>query len=950
MSHHINFDDIGWEHFEDICLYLWFDEGYTNIKPMGRRQEGGRDAVFVDAETKDLTIFQFKHWTTQYKPAKLKDMIKEAAQKIAHYNAKKFILNSAHVPNASVNDWIDDLKNEMGFDIEYWDRSWIDLRLDNHRQDIRRQFFGIGLAHHTWQSLILTSKNQVFRAIAGLSEYYVSDLYVKRKAQGKIHQFIESDSIALAIVDRSGRGKTNLLCRIAQELEAQGKVAIFIRGDAAFHDDNGLERLVIAALGYETTDFQAHYSDITRLLRVQNTICYVVLDDLSKTDDLTRANRSLNNLLARFAETKCFKLLFACRDTSWTQIAYGLPRDMFFQSELSSEKHEQSELSSKKHEVKKHEVYVDDFDNEELLEALPLYRAKFAVSFSPSSIAIEQLKHPLLLRIFCESYKDQDLGSVTTIPVSETFDRYLGTKAIAIEHRSNRKYSRSVVQKLLRSVVGEMWQYGDTNMLREDQWATALPDLTLLERDEFVQLLAEEGLVRIDEEPVLYSRQLIIVFDKLHEYLLFHYLLSHLPEPIVKGNDFNNIAIPILQYLQSEADHLFGFKLLSLMGMVLTDISQRRQFLQLLLKWDFKTFCSCLANIPPTGKLNRCNYQSLESLARELRRWYKGIVTQAFSDEVISLIDPWEWTSSRDKSIGIKLFASPECKEISYGYIAQKSSRKSKGSINVKQVSGYPTWQISIGTQTERIELHDPDRGMMIPMLRKSYDDFHEFTRRTINYAFPSRFIGDSFNVPERMALYDVIQEIDHLLSNMERAFPLVPAEIIKEVEKTSFDTSISEFSDEQLEKYLGGLFVDSLSAYIGLIDKYFAKFKNVLNLAAQWPCSLLFVTNRTSVKYAFIPVKTEDEMRYSSRILNPSVDIADPKWHFMITDDEDEDAKSIEFKDYVLQELSKTRKMRTSFHPIVQVESIEQFFGKTPIKNLVYRWLMSEFHSVFEI
>ena len=82
MSHHLNYSGIAWEAFEDLCTNLWFDEGYRDVRPYGRQREGGRDAVFVDNQSNELTIFQFKRWAGHYGSSDLKRMIMEAAKKV----------------------------------------------------------------------------------------------------------------------------------------------------------------------------------------------------------------------------------------------------------------------------------------------------------------------------------------------------------------------------------------------------------------------------------------------------------------------------------------------------------------------------------------------------------------------------------------------------------------------------------------------------------------------------------------------------------------------------------------------------------------------------------------------------------------------------------------------------------------------------------------------------
>ena len=893
MSHQIDYSTIGWEQYEDLCVSLWFDEGYANIKPMGRRREGGRDAIFVDAETGDLTIFQFKRWATKYNTSKLKSMIKTAAEKVAKYKPKKFILNTAQEPNADVNDWIPNLGLEIGFEIEYFDRSWMDLRLNNQRQDLRRDYFGLNLAHHTWNSLVSTCRVQVARTVTSLSGKYVQEIYIQRNAERKFFEYAESDKTGLAIVDRSGRGKTSLLCKLPNDLHEQGKIVIMVRGDTRLTDDSGLERLVVDALGYDTSEYQAHLRDVSRLLREHNETCYVLLDGLSEADNLAQANRSLRNLLIRLSELGCFKLCFTCRDVGWAQVGYDLPKDLLFavESEPNGERYE---------------LYINDFSDEELNLAFPLYCETYNVNFTLAADAKDQLRHPLLLRLFCEAHKDQLLSSVSAIPVAQTFDVYMDTKAEAITNRSKVKYHKTTVLRFLRNVAGQMWHNQDAKALHEGQWDDSFPrNMTLSEREELLQMLAQEGIISFREEPITFDRSLHFVFDELREYLLLRYLLSRLPDQVRQNGDINDIAIAILGHFRSEEKDPEVFMLLSLIGLLLPEISERQEFLHLLLRWDFQTFCFCLARIPPLGSLSRCAPEALQLIAEQLRVWFPAIIANVVS-EIRTSLNYWEDDPLEKLVVAVKVTASPECKEITHYYTARKSNHSDAGLIEVNQISSYPTFRLSIGTENERVELHDPEKGMIIPSWHTA-----GAIQRTINSSFPPAYVGESFNVPERMALYDAWEEILQILTDKVNRFPL-PTPLIDEREKVnkSRDKTIKKLNDEELTQYLSELFIAAISCYMMIVERYFLRLKNVLNLAAQMPCSFYFVTDRSSVKYGFTPVESEDDMQFVHRVLDPSHDIADPKWKITVYDDENERTEMI-LEDFVRETLSKMGKLR---------------------------------------
>ncbi len=394
MSHSINYSTIGWEQFEDLCSSLWFDEGYRNIRPYGRRGEGGRDAVYYDEKSGDLVIFQFKRWTGKYTPSALKDMIKEAAEKVSEFHPNKLILNSAYDPNPDVNDWIHELSSTMGFGVDYCDRSWIDLRLDNSRQDLRSHYFGLQFEHHSWESLVATSSNQVRRAIEAFAPKFDQDCYVTREAENRFVDFDRSNKLCLVLVDKAGRGKTNLICALASKFQQQKKPVLLLRGDATLTDDDSFLQIVSKALGYDKTNYGAGLNDLAEVLKTKHEKCNIFVDGVSESDDLRRVRRSLINLMLRLAELNCFKICISCRDVVWPKLSHELPKQLLYRVFPLATSEDIDKYA--------YEFRIDDFSDPELDIAISAYSKKYNMSFDPGRTARDQLRHPLLLRFLCE--------------------------------------------------------------------------------------------------------------------------------------------------------------------------------------------------------------------------------------------------------------------------------------------------------------------------------------------------------------------------------------------------------------------------------------------------------------------------------------------------------------------------------------------------------------------
>ena len=55
------------------------------------------------------------------------------------------------------------------------------------------------------------------------------------------------------------------------------------------------------------------------------------------------------------------------------------------------------------------------FSTKEHEQALTLYLDHYKITGKPVGDAAEQCRHPLLLRFFCEAYKEQDVGQATDL-------------------------------------------------------------------------------------------------------------------------------------------------------------------------------------------------------------------------------------------------------------------------------------------------------------------------------------------------------------------------------------------------------------------------------------------------------------------------------------------------------------------------------------------------------
>lgn len=1001
MTSHIEYSSIGWEQFEDLCAALWFDEGYDQIRPYGRRRELGRDAVHVDPASEELTIFQFKRWTGSYSGSDMKSMIRDAAEKVKDFEPALFILNSSLPSNALVNDWIPELSKEVGFEVEYWDRSWLDLRLDNRRQDLRRRYFGVGVDYHTWASLQEVVAQQLANSLKRLSSKYNPSLYVDREAKATIEAFVESDSLCLALVDSAGRGKTNLMSAIAESMAENGKLVLLVDGSTHFEDDHALERLVATEWRYAAGDYPLAFQHFSNLLGENMATAVVVVDGLSETDNVPRAARAMRNLIDAFSEVSQVKLIVVLRDLSWPIFEYWLPRDQLFPVRPLTGEEQIDRFAFR--------LTVGDFTSDELEAAISNYSEEFDVKFEPVHDALQQLRHPLLLRLFCEVNRGQNLGSMGSVPIFQTFERYLDAKLDAVILRGETSSPRSDIQQLLYQLAAYGWNEHGGSSVDEDALPSLMPHQIPLEAGmHLIRLLEEEGLIEYRSQPLSPRRSLHFVFDEFQDFLLLMNFVSELPEAVRSETDRARRLAAIIGNLVEMPVDRDSMEFASLVGMMLPDIPHRSSLLLRILQWNFHAFSRCLGYIPPYGELVECSSESIQLLASELRAWYFECVDRHF-EEISQRIDPAIHSSiaaSGASSIGVSLTASPQCREISYEY-RQRSEADEIDEANFTE--SYPVWQASLSSGDTTVTFPDPEHGLTVSVFRQEGPEGR--TVRTLDFPVIPPFPGASLNVPERLAVHDLAGEVSYMIE--KDRFPREPLDLVSERaraiastlpllepvvgldiarfraeregilgshEHGSYDYVITRdrlsdlewllsllggpiranllpepdqgelgdetdfwtsFSEKGLCSYLLQLFSEAVQMYNAIADLNFSSVKSHMNLFAQFPFTIRILTDREVIRYFVVPEESEDESQILCNYFSAdSMNLADPTLDLRIDD--------LSFDDYSRSMLSARGGLISPIYPIQRTMPIRDCFSATPINSLMKEWLKSDIRDLF--
>lgn len=309
----------------------------------------------------------------------------------------------------------------------------------------------------------------------------------------------------LLIKDVAGRGKTNLVCALASKLVAHQPTILIAAGALRLEDKFGLERYIQTALGLPSSvaisQFMQH---LVRLAQAANTEILIIIDAINENRDTHVLKSAIQSFLSQYNDEN-FKCIVTCRDIYWEGFLHTTGD--FWERFLFEE------------------VNLGDFTYEEFAQALPLYFRRFKVRANLSQDAIEKLRHPLLLRFFCEAHrglgKVVDLGKVKDIRLKPLFDIYWNNKLSSIRDKLMHR-NLSAIENFLLSLARKMRFNRDRNLFFED--ITKITGLMDFEASSsiYTRILDESIILeQIPEESGIRCRpRVTFVYDEFMEYVI----------------------------------------------------------------------------------------------------------------------------------------------------------------------------------------------------------------------------------------------------------------------------------------------------------------------------------------------------------------------------------------------------------------------------------------------
>jgi HEAT repeat protein len=326
-------------------------------------------------------------------------------------------------------------------------------------------------------TLLDACKFLVESALRAVGDKFVPELYVHRAIERDLGDFFDvplgkSDPNCYLIVAPAGSGKTNLLCHLATRRVSRQPVLLLMGGNLYLGPGTGLLGTIQAEL--QLSDDRVAFRSagdslhtLHRLAQETDRDVLILLDAINEHQQPAQMKKAVQDLLHRISGRR-IKLVVTCRDYYW-----GLFKGQFWKGAtvngLPTDTDDGDPESGGR--------VFSRFGSGEHERALELYLKHYGIVGRPVGDAVEQCRHPLLLRFFCEAYRGQDIGQVQDIRLKELFDFYWARKLDFIAERMVSDGVRIVPESLVSDLEDYLLAIA-AYMLHHNVRAVSLADIS----------------------------------------------------------------------------------------------------------------------------------------------------------------------------------------------------------------------------------------------------------------------------------------------------------------------------------------------------------------------------------------------------------------------------------------------------------------------------------------
>jgi Holliday junction resolvase len=303
---------------------------------------------------------------------------------------------------------------------------------------------------------------------------------------------------AVAIVDRAGRGKTNMVCDLVSR-RAQTDPTFFIAAKALPLAEDALTNHIESFLRplWHTTG-TGSLEQLAQAAFRNGRQVVIVVDGLNEMVDPLAFAPVLQNFLSRL-RVPHIRVILTCREEYWSVFTPILP-------------HISAILLRD----------LDLFTAEQRTEAVRRYFAHYRISVQCGAEALKSLQDPLLLRFFCESYDGQGDAKgarLTHIRLKPLFEEYRNRKYAQIAEQMREIRSPDAVAEYIRQIGRAILDAGTTS-LSKTSLGTAVPATDLHKVGSLYSRLLDEDVI-LEQRLDAVGRQTVnFTYEAFLEYTL----------------------------------------------------------------------------------------------------------------------------------------------------------------------------------------------------------------------------------------------------------------------------------------------------------------------------------------------------------------------------------------------------------------------------------------------
>lgn len=343
---------------------------------------------------------------------------------------------------------------------------------------------------------------------------------VSRDIENLISQFKLFHSKVLILLANAGQGKTNFLCDFIENCLLKRNIpTIFFTGQdlSLFPSSDLAVNILGSGFDSSTKNIEFMLEKLNELGIERNVPVIIAIDGINESQELQTFAFNLEQFIEKVVGYSNIRVLLTCREEYFEERFSNLEKASF-SNEVQIYEHFNHKIN-RKHKQKMLEGYFDFFN------------LKFEV-FADKAREI-LIEDPLLLRMFCESYGDNNsekkinLGQVYDIHRHQIFSKYLDKKLDNVVEMLPDQSGTGLGRKTrLNSAINKVLQKMVEN---KDFTKLELAEIDLIYHSE-ISLLIGEGifLKGLSEEGLMGSRPEVIgfTFDEFRDYLIARYLLE----------------------------------------------------------------------------------------------------------------------------------------------------------------------------------------------------------------------------------------------------------------------------------------------------------------------------------------------------------------------------------------------------------------------------------------